>query len=286
MNWLDKLFPPQIMRSKKKSVPEGVWGKCGLCGATRFSEEHEKNLRVCTTCRHHERITPDQWFGLLFDSIEESVAIGTKVGPVDFLGFEDGKRYTERISTAQGDDPTREAVVVRKGRMDGKEIVVAAFDFSFLGGSMGSVVGERFALGVDEAIALQLPFVCITSSGGARMQEGLTSLMQMGKTVACVHRLAAARLPYITVLSDPTTGGVAASLAMVADVIIAEPQARVGFAGPRVIQETVREVLPEGFQRSEFLLSHGAVDMIVDRRELRSQLCAIVAVLMHAKRRS
>ncbi len=284
MNWLNKIFPPRISRSPKKSVPQGVWAQCPRCQTARYSGEHEKNLWVCTNCNFHERITPEQRMCSLFDSFEDSVAIGIKVKPTDFLNFSDVKPYSKRLSEAQNGDTSREALSVRRGAVDGAEMAVAVFDFTFMGGSMGSVVGERFVLGIEEAIHLQLPFICFSASGGARMQEGLTSLFQMGKTTAAIQRLNSARLPYISILTDPTTGGVAASLAMVGDVIIAEPEARIGFAGPRVIQETVREILPEGFQSSEFLLKHGAIDMIVDRRELRSHLSKLTEVLMHTKR--
>lgn len=284
MSWLDKLLPPQIsFTRKKKSVPEGVWAKCIQCGEVVYTEEHVKNLRVCNACGYHERIAPALRLEFMLDDPEMSPEIGAKVRSVDFLGFSDTKPYSERLSALRAEDSFREALVVRKGKVDGHPAVVAAFDFSFLGGSMGSVVGERFVLGVEEALAHRCPFICFSSSGGARMQEGLTSLLQMGKVCAAARRLGAEGLPYVSVLTDPTTGGVAASLSMVGDVVIAEPRALVGFAGPRVIQETVREILPEGFQSSEFLLDHGAVDMIVDRRKLRATLSSLLAILTHAK---
>lgn len=283
MSWIDKIFPPRISRARKKSVPEGVWAKCRRCGEVCYSDELERNHWVCASCSHHDRITPEQRRRILFDSPDEAFPIGQGVRSTDFLGFTDTKGYPERLSGAQQGDDTREALAVHKGKVGGQTMVVAMFDFGFMGGSMGSVVGERFVLGVEEALRSLLPFVCFSASGGARMQEGLTSLFQMGKTAAAVRRLGEARLPYISVLTDPTTGGVAASLAMVGDVVIAEPGAQVGFAGPRVIQETVREILPDGFQSSEFLLEHGAVDMIVDRREMRDRICALTKVMMHAR---
>lgn len=284
MNWIDKIFPPRISRARKKSVPEGVWTKCQRCGEVCYSDELEKNRWVCASCSHHDRITPEQRRRILFDDPGKAFPIGQNVRPTDFLGFKDVKSYSERLSGMQQEDGSREALEVHKGKVSGQLMVVAIFDFGFMGGSMGSVVGERFVLGVEEALRSLLPFVCFSSSGGARMQEGLTSLFQMGKTASAIRRLGDAGLPYISVLTDPTTGGVAASLAMVGDVIIAEPGARVGFAGPRVIQETVREILPDGFQSSEFLLEHGAIDMIVDRREMRGRIAELARVFMHARK--
>ena len=282
MSWLQKLLPPKIKRASgaaRKAVPEGLWSKCSVCETVLYRADLEKNLNVCPKCSHHNRIGARERLDLMLDP-EGRYEIGTQVGPIDFLKFVDSKRYTDRLEQARKDTEEDEALVVVQGAIKEVGLVCAAFEFRFLGGSMGSVVGERFVRGVQTCCENNLPFVCFTASGGARMQEGLTSLMQMAKTTAVLTRLSAARLPFISVLTDPTMGGVSASFAFIGDIIIAEPGALIGFAGPRVIEQTVRQTLPEGFQRAEFLLEHGAVDMIVDRRKLRDKLANLITLLM------
>ena len=282
MSWLQKLLPPKIKRASgaaRKAVPEGLWSKCSVCETVLYRADLEKNLNVCPKCSHHNRIGARERLDLMLDP-EDRYEIGTQVGPIDFLKFVDSKRYTDRLEQARKDTEEDEALVVVQGAIKEVGLVCAAFEFRFLGGSMGSVVGERFVRGVQTCCENNLPFVCFTASGGARMQEGLTSLMQMAKTTAVLTRLSAARLPFISVLTDPTMGGVSASFAFIGDIIIAEPGALIGFAGPRVIEQTVRQTLPEGFQRAEFLLEHGAVDMIVDRRKLRDKLANLITLLM------
>jgi acetyl-CoA carboxylase carboxyl transferase subunit beta len=282
MSWLQKLLPPKIKRATgaaRKAVPEGLWSKCAECETVLYRADLEKNLNVCPKCSHHNRIGARERLDLTLDP-EGRYEIGTQVGPVDFLKFVDSKRYTDRLEQARKQTGEDEALVVMQGAIKEVGLVCAAFEFRFLGGSMGSVVGERFVRGVQTCCENNLPFVCFAASGGARMQEGLTSLMQMAKTTAAMTRLSAARLPFISVLTDPTMGGVSASFALIGDVIIAEPGALIGFAGPRVIEQTVRQTLPEGFQRAEFLLEHGAVDMIVDRRKLRDKLANLITLLM------
>jgi acetyl-CoA carboxylase carboxyl transferase subunit beta len=280
MSWLKKLLPPRIKRAEgvRKSIPEGLWRKCPHCEATLYSADLEKNLNVCPKCGHHHRLRARARLDLLLDP-EGRFEIGAEVLPVDPLKFKDSKRYPERLNAAADETGEADALVVMQGAVKSLPVVVAAFEFDFMGGSMGSVVGERFVRGVRTAVEQRLPFVCITASGGARMQEGLFSLMQMAKTTAAVTRLSANRLPFVTILTDPTMGGVSASFAFVADLVIAEPGALIGFAGPRVIEQTVREKLPEGFQRAEFLLGKGAIDMIVDRRQMRDKLAALLALL-------
>lgn len=280
MSWLQKLLPPKIKRAEgaKKSIPEGLWCKCPSCEATLYSSDLEKNLGVCPKCGHHHRLGARARLDLLLDP-EGRFEIGAEVLPVDPLKFKDSKRYPERLNAAVDETEEGDALVVMQGAVKTLPLVVAAFEFDFMGGSMGSVVGERFVRGVRTAVEQQMPFVCITATGGARMQEGLFSLMQMAKTTAAVTQLSANRLPFISILTDPTMGGVSASFAFVADVVIAEPGALIGFAGPRVIEQTVREKLPEGFQRAEFLLEKGALDMIVDRREMRDKLAALLTLL-------
>ena len=280
MSWLQKLLPPKIKRAEgaKKSIPEGLWCKCPSCEATLYSSDLEKNLGVCPKCGHHHRLGARARLDLLLDP-EGRFEIGAEVLPVDPLKFKDSKRYPERLNAAADDTEEGDALVVMQGAVKTLPLVVAAFEFDFMGGSMGSVVGERFVRGVRTAVEQQMPFVCITATGGARMQEGLFSLMQMAKTTAAVTQLSANRLAFISILTDPTMGGVSASFAFVADVVIAEPGALIGFAGPRVIEQTVREKLPEGFQRAEFLLEKGALDMIVDRREMRDKLAALLTLL-------
>ncbi len=282
MSWFQKLLPPKIKRKVsgvKKTVPEGLWSKCPSCEAVLYRADLEKNMEVCPKCSHHNRISARMRLDLLLDP-EGRYEIGAEVLPVDSLKFKDGKRYTDRLTEAQKDTGETDALVVMQGSIKTLPVVAAAFEFKFMGGSMGSVVGERFARGVQVCVEQNLPFVCFSASGGARMQEGLSSLMQMAKTSAALTQLSAARLPFVSVLTDPTMGGVSASFAMLGDVIMAEPNALIGFAGPRVIEQTVRETLPEGFQRSEFLLEHGAIDMIVDRRQLRDRLAGVLTMMM------
>jgi acetyl-CoA carboxylase carboxyl transferase subunit beta len=282
MSWLQKLLPPRIKRDegavRSKSIPEGLWNKCPACEAVLYHSDLESNLSVCPKCGHHLRINARTRFDLLLDA-EGRIEIGNEVGPVDSLRFRDSRKYTERLAAAEKGTGETEALLVMQGAVLGVPLVVACFEFDFLGGSMGSVVGERFVRGVRTALDQCLPFVCITASGGARMQEGLFSLMQMAKTTAAITQLAQRGLPFITLLTDPTMGGVSASFAFMGDVVIAEPGALIGFAGPRVIEQTVREKLPEGFQRSEFLLEKGAIDMIVDRRQLRERLAELLNLL-------
>ena len=281
MSWLQKLLPPKIKRSTgdtRKIVPEGLWVKCEACEAVLYRTDLDKQQNVCPKCNHHMRLGARERLDHLLDA-EGRYEIGADVQPTDSLKFKDSRRYVERLSEAQEDTAEQDALVVMQGSVKTLGLVVAAFEFRFMGGSMGSVVGERFVRGVHACLEQKLPFVCFSASGGARMQEALFSLMQMTKTTAALTELAKARLPFISVLTDPTMGGVSASFAMIGDVVIAEPGALIGFAGPRVIEQTVREPLPEGFQRAEFLLEHGAVDMIVDRRHMRDRLASLLAML-------
>ncbi|HVK52552.1 MAG TPA: acetyl-CoA carboxylase, carboxyltransferase subunit beta [Pseudoxanthomonas sp.] len=284
MSWLSKLMPSGIRTEgggakSKRSVPEGLWEKCDRCGAVLYRPELEENLEVCPKCAFHMPIRARARLAALFDpgSTQE---IGAELGPVDVLKFKDQKKYVDRIKAAQKSTGERDALVTLQGQMKGRDLVASAFDFAYMGGSMGSVVGERFSLGAERALEIGSPFICFSASGGARMQESLFSLMQMAKTSAALGRLREAGLPYISILTHPTTGGVSASFAMLGDINIAEPEALIGFAGPRVIEQTVRETLPEGFQRSEFLLEHGAIDQICDRRELRDRLSDLLALMM------
>jgi acetyl-CoA carboxylase carboxyl transferase subunit beta len=282
MSWFQKLLPPKIKRREsadiKKSVPDGLWHKCPSCQAVLYHADLEKNLSVCPKCNHHHRITARMRLDWLLDS-EGRFEIGAEVLPVDTLKFKDSRKYSERLTAAKRDTGEDDALIVQQGSIHAVPVIVAVFEFSFMGGSMGSVVGERFVRGVQLAIEQNMPFVCFAASGGARMQEGLLSLMQMAKTCAALTQLSEARLPFISVLTDPTMGGVSASFAFMGDVVVAEPNALIGFAGARVIQQTVRETLPEGFQRAEFLLEHGAIDMIVDRRQMRDQLTTLITLL-------
>jgi acetyl-CoA carboxylase carboxyl transferase subunit beta len=281
MSWLQKLLPPKIKRdgSPRKVVPEGLWSKCESCEAVLYRADLEKNLYVCPKCSHHKRVSARERLDWLLD-LEGRYEIGAEILPVDTLKFKDSRRYTERLEEARTDTSEEDALVVMQGSIKTLPVVAAAFEFAFLGGSMGSVVGERFARGVKMCVEQRLPFICFTATGGARMQEGVLSLMQMAKTCATLTQLSRERLPFISVLTDPTMGGVSASFAMVGDVVIAEPGALIGFAGPRVIEQTVRETLPEGFQRAEFLLEHGAIDMIVDRRQMRDKLSSLITLLL------
>ncbi len=282
MSWFQKLLPPKIKRREtadiKKSVPDGLWHKCPSCQAVLYHVDLEKNLSVCPKCNHHHRITARTRLDWLLDT-EGRFEIGAEVLPIDTLKFKDSRKYSERLTTAKRDTGEDDALIVHQGSIHAVPVIVAVFEFSFMGGSMGSVVGERFVRGVQLAIEQKIPFICFAASGGARMQEGLLSLMQMAKTCAALTQLSEARLPFISVLTDPTMGGVSASFAFLGDVVLAEPNALIGFAGARVIQQTVRETLPEGFQRSEFLLEHGAIDMIVDRRQMRDQLTTLITLL-------
>jgi len=280
MSWLQKLLPPKIKRNEgvRKSIPEGLWAKCPACEAVLYSSDLENNQHVCPKCAHHLRLRARARLDALLDA-EGRYEIASEVIPMDPLKFKDSKRYVDRLAAANEETGEADALVVMQGAIKAVPVVVACFEFEFLGGSMGAVVGERFVRGVKAAIEAQAPFVCITASGGARMQEGLFSLMQMAKTTAAVTQLARHQLPFITLLTDPTMGGVSASFAFVGDIVIAEPGALIGFAGPRVIEQTVRETLPEGFQRAEFLLEKGAIDMIVDRRELRDRLASLLTLL-------
>ncbi len=280
MSWFERLLPSKIRTEggKKKAVPEGLWTKCEGCGQILYRAELERTLEVCPKCGHHHRIGARRRLDLFLDA-EPRVEIGAEIEPVDILKFKDSKKYKDRLAQAQKATGEKDALVVLMGRVKGLPVVAAAFEFGFMGGSMASVVGERFVRGINLCLERDLPLVCFAASGGARMQEALVSLMQMAKTSAALARLRARGLPYISVLTDPTMGGVSASLAMLGDLNIGEPRALIGFAGPRVIEQTVREKLPEGFQRSEFLLEHGALDMIIDRREIRDRIANLLSML-------
>ncbi len=282
MSWLQKLMPSRIRTegtTSKGKVPEGLWEKCDGCGAVLYRPELERNLEVCPKCGHHHSIGARKRLPALFDegTGEELFAL---LEPVDALKFRDSKKYKDRIVAAQKQTGEKDALIAMHGRLKTQPLVVCVFEFAFMGGSMGSVVGEKFTLAAERALDERMPLVNFAATGGARMQEGLFSLMQMAKTSAALARLRGAGVPYISVLTHPTTGGVSASLGMLGDINIGEPKALIGFAGPRVIEQTVRETLPEGFQRSEFLVEHGAIDLIVDRRELRDKLAALLALLM------
>ena len=281
MSWLEKLLPPKIQHTDpadRRSVPEGLWIKCPSCETVLYKNDLEENVNVCPSCGHHHRIGARARLNAFLDG-EGRYEIGQEVVPVDALKFKDSRKYPERLKEAMDNTGETDALVVMGGSVMSVPLVAACFEFDFMGGSMGSVVGERFVRGVESAIEQKVPFVCFTATGGARMQEGLLSLMQMAKCNSALTLLAKAKLPYISVLTDPTMGGVSAGFAFMGDVVVAEPNALIGFAGPRVIENTVREKLPEGFQRAEFLLSKGAVDMIVDRRELRLKVARLLAML-------
>ncbi|MHB1215069.1 MAG: acetyl-CoA carboxylase, carboxyltransferase subunit beta [Thiobacillus sp.] len=281
MSWFQKILPPKIKRrvEARKSMPEGLWSKCPACNEVLYRADLESNLEVCPKCGHHHRIGARARLAMLLDA-ENQHEIGAQVTPLDPLKFKDGKKYPDRLKEAQAGTAETDALVVLGGSVKAVPVVAAAFEFKFMGGSMGSVVGERFVLGVEAAIESNSAFVCFAASGGARMQEGLFSLMQMAKTSAALTQLSRNRLPFISVLTDPTMGGVSASFAMLGDLIVAEPNALIGFAGPRVIEQTVRETLPEGFQRAEFLVDKGAVDRIIDRRQMRDELATALAMMM------
>jgi acetyl-CoA carboxylase carboxyl transferase subunit beta len=280
MSWFKKLLPSRIRTETvtKKGVPEGLWSKCDRCSAVLYRSELERNLEICPKCDYHMRINARKRLEYFLDEGSQ-VEIGADVGPVDVLKFKDLKKYKDRLSSAQKETGEKEALIVLKGQVHGIALVAAAFEYGFIGGSMGAAVGERFVRGINTSLEYKIPFVCFSASGGARMQEALISLMQMAKVSAALAELSAQGIPYISVLTDPTMGGVSASLAMLGDIIIAEPKALIGFAGPRVIEQTVREKLPEGFQRSEFLLEHGAIDAIVSRDKMREYMARMLAKL-------
>ena len=282
MSWFEKLMPSRIRTEggNKRAVPEGIWSKCTACNAVLYRAELERNQDVCPKCNHHMRVYGRRRLDIFLDeSPREEIAANYL--PIDKLKFKDSKKYRDRLVQAQKNTDEKDALIVYKGKVKGVDVVVASFDFRFMGGSMGSVVGEKFVQAANVSLAENIPLVCFSASGGARMQEALFSLMQMAKTSAVLARMARSRIPFISELTDPTMGGVSASFAMLGDVNIAEPKALIGFAGPRVIEQTVREKLPEGFQRSEFLLEHGAVDMIVDRRDLRDRISNLLLMLMN-----
>jgi acetyl-CoA carboxylase carboxyl transferase subunit beta len=281
MSWIDKILPPKIQRSEgpRRSVPEGLWLKCPSCESVLYRTDLENNQQVCPKCDHHLRIRARDRLDKLLDP-EGRFEIGQEVLPIDSLKFKDSRKYPERLTEAMEQTGETDALIAMSGAIKSVPVVVACFEFEFMGGSMGSVVGERFVRAVEVALESKVPFVSIAASGGARMQEGLLSLMQMARTTAVLQRLSHARLPYISILTDPTMGGVSASFAFLGDVVMAEPKALVGFAGPRVIEQTVREKLPAGFQRAEFLLEKGAVDRLVDRRKMRDELADLLTLLM------
>jgi acetyl-CoA carboxylase carboxyl transferase subunit beta len=280
MSWFEKLMPSKIRTDAtgKRTVPEGVWIKCDSCNAVLYRSELERNLEVCPKCSHHMRIGGRRRIETFLDE-EPRIEIAAEVEPVDALKFKDSKKYKDRLVASQKTTGEQDALIVMRGQVKGLPLVAAAFDFRFMGGSMGSVVGERFVRAVNTCLQDGIPLVCFSASGGARMQEALFSLMQMSKTSAALAKLSRRGIPFISVMTDPTMGGVSASLAMLGDINVAEPNALIGFAGPRVIEQTVRETLPEGFQRSEFLLEHGAIDMIVDRREMRDKLVNVLTMM-------
>lgn len=282
MSWLKKLLPSKIRTetSQKKGVPEGLWVKCLGCGSVLYRSELVKNLSVCPNCNHHHRLAARERLEQFLDE-EGRNEIAADLEPIDRLKFKDSKKYKDRISQAQKATGEKEAFLVMKGALKQQPVVASAFEFNFIGGSMGATVGEKFVRAVDAATEAKCAYICFTASGGARMQEGLFSLMQMAKTSAALARFADTKLPFIVVLTDPTLGGVSASFASLGDIILAEPKALIGFAGPRVIEQTVRQTLPEGFQRSEFLLEHGHIDMVVERKDLRNTLAELMAKLSH-----
>jgi len=282
MSWFEKLMPSRIRTEggNKRAVPEGLWSKCTACNAVLYRAELERNQDVCPKCNHHMRVYGRRRLEIFLDESPRE-EIGAEYAPVDALKFKDSKKYKDRLLQAQKNTEEKDALIVLKGQVKGVDVVAASFDFRFMGGSMGSVVGERFVQAANVALAENIPLICFSASGGARMQEALYSLMQMAKTSAVLARMARQSIPFVSVLTDPTMGGVSASFAMLGDLNIAEPKALIGFAGPRVIEQTVREKLPEGFQRSEFLLEHGTVDMIVDRRDLRDRISSLLLMLMN-----
>lgn len=285
MSWLKKLIPSKIRQSdepKKKGVPEGLWIKCPQCEAFLFKGELERNLEVCPKCNYHMRISARKRIDQFLDP-KPRQEIGEQIEPIDFVKFRDTKKYKDRLATAQKSVGEKDALIVIKGRLKKLPVVVCAFEFAFIGGSMGAVVGERFVQAINTCLAEEMPLICFSCSGGARMQESLISLMQMSKTSAALAMLAKTKLPYISVMVDPCTGGVSASLAMLGDLNLAEPKALIGFAGPRVIEQTVRETLPPGFQRSEFLLDKGFLDMVIDRRAMRDKIHGLLIKLLKSR---
>lgn len=280
MSWFKKLLPKVSADKKKKGVPEGIWSKCPECTAVLYRAELERNLDVCPKCNHHLRLSARKRIDQFLDE-DGREELAKTIVPVDRLKFRDTKKYKDRLHAAQKSSGEKEALLAFKGSVFGMPVVAIAFDFSFIGGSMGAAVGERFAIGAQAALNEKIPLVCFATSGGARMQEGLFSLFQMAKTSSVLARLGQQKIPYISVLTDPTMGGVSASLATLGDIIIAEPKALIGFSGPRVIEQTIRQTLPEGFQRSEFLLEHGAIDMVVDRRDLKKTVASLLSKLTH-----
>jgi len=278
MSWIEKILP-KAKTTQKRNIPEGVWSKCTSCNAVLYKAELDRQLSVCPKCDHHMRISARKRIDCFLDQ-NNRIELGEEFEAQDILKFKDSKRYKDRLSAAQKNTGEKDALVVMKGELNGMPVVAAAFEFSFLGGSMASVVGARFVKGVEYCLEHNIPFICFSASGGARMQEALFSLMQMAKTSAALAKMSEKGLPYVSVLTDPTMGGVSASLAMLGDINVAEPKALIGFAGPRVIEQTVREKLPEGFQRSEFLKEKGAIDIIIDRREMRSTLSRMLAKFM------
>jgi len=287
MSWFERLMPSRIRTevANKRAVPEGLWAKCPGCGAILYRAELERNLEVCPKCNYHNRVSGRRRLAAFLDAGSGADVAG-ELESVDPLKFKDIKKYKDRLVAAQKQSGEKDALIVQRGKLKGEDVVAAAFEFEFMGGSMGSVVGERFVRGVETALEMRCPLVCFSASGGARMQESLFSLMQMAKTSAALGRMRAAGLPFVSVMTDPTMGGVSASLAMLGDVNVAEPGALIGFAGPRVIEQTVREKLPDGFQHSEFLLEHGALDMILDRRVMRGRIADLLAILTHKPRPS
>jgi acetyl-CoA carboxylase carboxyl transferase subunit beta len=279
MSWIEKILP-RTKSPTKSNVPEGIWTKCGQCDAVLYKTELEKQLGVCPKCNHHMRVSARARLNQFLDQGERT-ELGSELEPKDLLKFKDSKKYKDRLVAAQKTTNEKDALVVMQGKLKGMPVVVAAFEFAFMGGSMASVVGARFVKAVEACLEHDMPLICFSTSGGARMQEALLSLMQMAKTSAALAKMSEKGLPYISVMTDPTMGGVSASLAMLGDVNVAEPKALIGFAGPRVIEQTVRETLPEGFQRSEFLLEKGAIDVIIDRREMRDRLHSMLSKLHH-----
>ena len=281
MSWLENIIPPRIKKTsgQKKTIPDGVWVKCPDCDSVLYRADLDANLQVCPKCQYHLRINARQRAAHILDNGDVK-ELGKEVKPLDFLKFKDLKTYPQRINDASSATGELDALIVLVGKLSGIETVVALFEFDFMGGSMGSVVGEKFVRGIDYSLEKNIPFISVTASGGARMQEGLMSLMQMAKTTAAIERLAKKKIPFISILTDPTMGGVSASFAFMADIVIAEPNALIGFAGPRVIEQTVREKLPIGFQRAEFLLDKGAIDLIIDRRDMKEKVGSILSLLL------
>ena len=286
MSWLENIIPPRIKKTsgQKKTIPDGVWVKCPDCDSVLYRADLDANLQVCPKCQYHLRINARQRAAHILDDGDVK-ELGKEVKPLDFLKFKDLKTYPQRINDASSATGELDALIVLVGKLSGIETVVALFEFDFMGGSMGSVVGEKFVRGIDYSLEKNIPFISVTASGGARMQEGLMSLMQMAKTTAAIERLAKKKIPFISILTDPTMGGVSASFAFMADIVIAEPNALIGFAGPRVIEQTVREKLPRGFQRAEFLLDKGAIDLIIDRRDMKEKVGSILSLLLKNENR-